>query len=86
MEHLNFFWVYCKIVKKTLICILLFDLFDFLLDNFRELVAQAFRAWEIVIALDFMEAKPSQPISEVDIVFEFSDRNALNKNDRTGFN
>jgi len=51
----------------------------------KELVTQAFRAWEIVIALDFMEARREQPLSDVDIVFEFSDRNALNKNDKTGF-
>jgi len=51
----------------------------------KELVAQGFRAWEIVIALDFSEARPEIPINEVDIFFEFSDRSQLNKNDKTGF-
>ncbi|KAI6184765.1 Matrix metalloproteinase [Aphelenchoides bicaudatus] len=51
----------------------------------KELIAQAFRAWEIVIALDFVEARRELPLEEVDIVFEFSDRSVLNKNDKTGF-
>jgi hypothetical protein len=53
-------------------------------DFYRELIAQAFRAWEIVIALDFLEARREVPLSEIDIVFEFSDKNELNKNDLTG--
>jgi hypothetical protein len=48
------------------------------------LVAQAFRAWEIVIALDFVEARRDLPSEEVDIIFEFSDRSSLNRNDKTG--
>lgn len=47
-------------------------------------MTQAFRAWEIIIALDFVEARPDFPNEGVDILFEFSDISPLNKNDKTG--
>ncbi|KAI6196368.1 Matrix metalloproteinase [Aphelenchoides besseyi] len=51
----------------------------------RELVAQAFKAWEIVIAIDFVPATTRTPQNEVDIWFEFTDTDPINRNDRTGF-
>ncbi|KAI6238045.1 Matrix metalloproteinase [Aphelenchoides fujianensis] len=51
----------------------------------RELVAQAFKAWEIVIAIDFVPATPRTPPAEIDVMFEFADRDPINRNDRTGY-
>ncbi|KAI6179043.1 Matrix metalloproteinase [Aphelenchoides besseyi] len=51
----------------------------------RELVAQAFKAWEIVIAIDFIPATTRTSQNDIDVWFEFTDTDPINRNDRTGF-